>query len=148
MRRTTPTDGMLTQTAPLPYPLVDLLRGVQYRPDWTFAYFPNYDRGQGSVGDTLIIRVTTEDSNHPENKITVNHVFIVPAAAYDTRAWQRWLFEQILLVEKHEAMEWFKVDGGKPYAPNHGPGRDPYVIHEVGSVRDVRTSFRGEVNDH
>lgn len=32
----------------------------------------------------------------------------VPAAAYNEQSWTRWLLEQILLVEKHEAMEFFK----------------------------------------
>lgn len=33
----------------------------------------------------------------------------------------------------------------RPYAPNHGPGRDPYTVHELGTDMDRRTSFRGEV---
>jgi hypothetical protein len=35
----------------------------------------------------------------------------------------------------------------RPYAPNHGPGRNPYVVHELGLNIDARTSFRGIVRD-
>lgn len=67
----------------------------------------------------------------------------VPPAAYDRRSWQRWLFDQVLLVEQHEACEFFQVDGRRPYAPNHGPGRNPYTIHELGTAADAETDFRG-----
>lgn len=31
----------------------------------------------------------------------------------------------------------------RPYAPSHGPGNDPYLIREIGTVEDVETSFLG-----
>jgi hypothetical protein len=71
----------------------------------------------------------------------------VPPAAYDRRSWQRWLFEQFRLIESHEAAEFFQIGGERPYAPSHGPGHDPYMIREVGTVEDQRTTFRGELQD-
>jgi len=50
----------------------------------------------------------------------------------------------LVLVETHEAMEFFKVDKHRPFAPNHGPGRNPYSIHERGSDLDAHTMFTGE----
>ena len=90
-------------------------------------------------------------------EIRVNHYMPVPPAAYDGRSWRRWLFDQVLLVERHEAMEFFAltttsdVDGFtydpvRPYAPSHGPGNDPYLVREVGTDLDRRTSFRGDVD--
>ena len=73
------------------------------------------------------------------------HYFPVPPAAYDVRSWRRWLLEQVLLVERHEACEFFQLAGDRPYAPSHGPGNDPYLIRELGTDEDVRTSFRGEL---
>jgi hypothetical protein len=128
-------------------PLLDLLRGLTYKPGWSFYYIDDYDRGQGSVGATLLIQVSTLDTYHPENKITVNHLMPIPPASYDKRSWRRWLFEQILLVERHESCEWFNVDGLRPYSPSHGPGNDPYLVREVGTVIDQRTSFRGDVSE-
>ena len=45
-------------------------------------------------------------------------------------------------------MELFQIGEEHPYAPSHGPGNDPYMIREVGTVEDQRTSFTGELHDH
>ena len=92
------------------------------------------------------------------------HYMPVPPAAFDRRSWRRWLFEQLLLVERHEACEFFRFEYDtpnqigterlgtnhhveRPYAPHHGPGNDPYIVFEHGLDVDVRTSFRGEVKE-
>ena len=77
----------------------------------------------------------------------VHHYMPVPPAAYDRRSWQHWLLEQCLLVERHEACEFFTVDGDKPYAPNHGPGNTPYMIVVVDADIDRRTDFRGAIKE-
>jgi hypothetical protein len=86
----------------------------------------------------------------------------VPPAAFNRRSWKRWLFDQIELVERHERMEWFTLEYDTPnrigtqvlgtnhhvdhpYSPNHGPGNDPYIVAELTTDVDRRTSFRGEV---
>jgi len=134
------------QIAPYPYPLADLIAQLTYKRNWTFA-LDDMDRGQGSRGLTLNVLIYTPDSYHPDQTRGVRHFFIVPAAAYDIRSWRRWLFDRILDIETHEAMEFFKLDGVRAYAPSHGPGNDPYLIREVGTDEDVRTSFRGELKD-
>jgi hypothetical protein len=138
------------QTAPYPQELADLVESCAYRPGWRACLTPtDFDRGQGSVGLTLVITTKGYDTYHPERGETycVNHYFPVPPAAYDQRSWRRWLFEQFRLVEGHEAAEFFQVGGQRPYAPNHGPGRDPYTVHELGTDEDARTSFRGVLHD-
>ena len=50
----------------------------------------------------------------------------------------------MLAIETHEACEFFQVDGVRPFVPNHGPGRNPYTVLELGSVADAETTFRGE----
>jgi hypothetical protein len=136
----------MSQVAPFPEVLADLVVAVKYRPRWGFYLYDQYDRGQGSVGLTLIIRVVTVNSYPPHEDIVVNHLMPVPPAAYDRRSWQRWLFDQCLLVDRHEACEFFEVDGDKPFAPHHQPGADPYTVFEVGTDLERRTSFRGEIN--
>lgn len=42
-------------------------------------------------------------------------------------------------------MEYFQIGNERPYSPNHGPGNDPYMICEVGTDEEKRTSFRGVV---
>jgi hypothetical protein len=145
----------MRQHAPDPVPLRELVAGLRYRDGFTFRLTGNdYDRGQGSEGLTLIINITGRNSYPPHNPVSVNHLFPVPPAAYDRRSWQRWLFDQIGLVELHERCEWFTLAGQpdeagllKPYAPCHGPGNDPYLVREVGTEEDVRTSFRGVLDD-
>ena len=97
-------------------------------------------------GLTLSIITSTINSYPPHGPVRVRHLFAVPAATYNRASWQRWLFQRFLDVERHECMEFFTVDGDKPYAPNHGPGWDPYLITTVEATDvDRRTSFRGDV---
>lgn len=138
---------MIKQAAPYPTALRSLVDRISYKPGWKFHLIDNLDRGQGSEGMTLIINIATIDSYDRERKFHVNHYMIVPAASYDERSWKRWLFEQVLLVERHEASEFFMVDGSRPYAPNHGPGHDPYVVRELGTPEDARTDHRGALKD-
>lgn len=156
--------GTMSQTAPYPTVLAELVGKLQYRPGWTFA-LRDMDRGQGSMGLTLDIITTGYNSYHIEDgeNYRVHHFMLVPPAAYDRRSWQRWLFEQLLLIERHEAMEFFRFEYDtpnhigtevfgsnhhvdRPYAPHHAPGNDPYIVFEHGTEEDVRTSFRGELN--
>lgn len=150
----------MSQSAPFPEILAQLVGRVRYREGWTFT-LEHRDRGQGSVGLTLCILINTVDSYHPGQRRQVMHYFIVPAAAFDLQSWRRWLFDRCQDVDTHEACELFQLvlegdfvkrDGSistehveRPYAPNHGPGRDPYVIFEYATDEQRRTSFRGEV---
>lgn len=138
----------MNQTAPDPVDLYELVDKVAYRPGWTFS-LRDLDRGQGSEGLTLDIVTCGYNSYRPEQgqNYRVHHYMPVPPASYDRRSWQRWLFEQCLLVERHEAMEFFTVDGDHVYAPNHGPGNDPYIVAELATDEDRRTSFRGTVKE-
>lgn len=137
---------LMSQQAPNPVLLVEMVDQLTYKAGWEFEFEDYLDRGQGSAGCTLVITITTPNSYNPEELRRVAHYMPVPPAAYDTRSWRRWLLEQVLLVERHEACEFFTIAGGKPYAPSHGPGNDPYLVREVGTDLDVRTSFRGEVS--
>lgn len=138
--------AVMRQEAAFPDLLADLVGKVAYRPGWVFMLHDDLDRGQGSKGLTLVITVKTTDSYPPHDTIRVAHYMPVPPAAYDARSWRRWLFDQCVLVDRHEAMEFFEIDGEKPYAPSHGPGNDPYLIREVGTDLDRRTAYTGEVN--
>jgi hypothetical protein len=141
---TEPTRYM-AQSSPWPDELEDLVSKCTYRKSWTVD-LEHTDRGQGSQGLTLTITTWTVNSYRQDEHMGVRHLFIVPAAAYDRRSWQRWLFERFRDVESHEAAEFFTIDGAKPYAPLHLPGSDPYMIAEHASWEEVDTSFRGERN--
>lgn len=137
----------MTQTAPDPAELRDLVTRVRYRNGWKFA-LGDVDRGQGSAGLTLAITVTGPDSYHPQRTRSVVHYMIVPAAAYDRRAWRWWLFEQCQAVDQHEAGEFFRFTGddgteARPFPPNHSDGRNPYQILELGTIEDAETDSGG-----
>lgn len=134
----------MTQSAAYPHDLASLVQRLQYKQGWSFS-LTHKERGQGCEGLTLSVLVECEDSYNPGMRLNVMHYIIVPAAAYDERAWMRWLLDQILLIESHEACEFFKVDGRRPFSPNHGPGRNPYSILEKGTPIDAATLFTGEV---
>lgn len=135
-----------TQMAPWPDELIDIVGKLTLptRPGWRF-WIGHEDRGQGSQGLTLTVLVVGPDSYHPEREVRVGHLFPVPPASYDRRSWQRWVFDRLRDVDIHKLCEGFTVEGVKPYAPSHGPGNDPYLIREIGTDVDRRTSFRGEL---
>jgi hypothetical protein len=156
----------MRQEAPDPKPLRDLVKRHRGKPgERVYLTGDDYDRGQGSHGLTLIVNITGPDSYDPERHISVNHLFPVPPAAYDVRSWRRWLFDRLSDVDRHERCEWFqevrtsprgfiRSDGShvdevveRPYAPSHGPGNDPYLVREIGTDEDRRTSFRGELQE-
>lgn len=131
------SDSENVNTAPFPVELARLVESVRYKNGWTVR-LRSIDRGQRSVGLTLVIKCCVRDSYAQEDGRSVLHYFPVPPAAYDRRSWQRWLFDCFLLVERHECMEFFMIDGKRPYAPSHGPGNDPYMIRERGTDEDAR----------
>lgn len=146
--------GVMVQQAPYPADLADLVEKTSLWPDWhvwldDIVRDPADTHGAEGRGLTLIIRTKGYDTYHPERgqDYRVNHYFIVPAATYNRAAWQRWLFERYCDVWKHEAMESFCVDGERPYAATHGPGDDPYVVHDFATDERRRTSFRGVVKE-
>jgi hypothetical protein len=135
-----------TQTAPYPGVLADLVDLMAYRPGWTFA-LSHQDRGQGSEGLTFIVTSLGYDTYNPDRGETyrVRHFFPVPPAAFNEQSWRRWLLDRMVEIETHECCEFFQIDGERPYAPQHGPGNDPYVIFEHGDELQRRTRFDGTV---
>lgn len=47
------------------------------------------------------------------------------------------MLDRIHDVEIHEMCEFFVLDGARPYAPNHGDGRDPYTIFEYADAAET-----------
>jgi hypothetical protein len=141
---------LMTQTAPFPQALADLVARCSYRPGWLLALEDTLRDGEShdgeAVGLTLVVTTLGFDTYNPDRgqHYRVNHYFPVPAATYNERSWQWWLFERLLLVERHEAMEFFVIGEARPYAPMHGPGNDPYLVTVERSELDTRTNFRGE----
>lgn len=139
-------DPRATQVSPFPQELADLVDKLKYKDGWRFR-LNQIDRGQGSEGLTLAITIDCVDTYNLEMPMRIVHYMPVPPAAFNEGSWKRWLLSQILLVEQHEACEFFQIDGKRPYAPHHGPGCDPYQIFEHGDLQDARTNYLGEKRD-
>lgn len=136
---------MNTNQAPYPEDLDEIVNNLEYRPGWTFGLV-DIDRGQGSEGLTFIVTSQGYDTYNVNRGETykVRHYFIVPAASYNRRSWLRWVLDRLIDIETHEVCEFMQVDGKRPFAPNHGPGFDPYVVREMNTIEDAETTFRGD----
>lgn len=127
--------------------LAALVQKTKCKPGWKFQLrdeggVPFYDK---PAALRLIITVPGLDAYNAENEMNVSHVFPVPTATYNEKAWRRWIFERCRGVENHELGEWFKVGDERPFAPLHGPGEDPYTVHEFRDDVDRRTMQSGRI---
>jgi hypothetical protein len=118
--------------------LDDLVSRARCKPGWSFAL--RYEGG----AHRLVIFVTGPNSRADGN-VTVAHYFPVPEATFNERSWRRWIFEMCRRVENHELGEWFGIGEERPFAPLHGPGEDPYTVHEFRDVVDARTNQDGTI---
>lgn len=121
--------------------LASIVDKVKCKPRWSF-------RLEKESGDLrLVIRVVGYDSAKPDDlqPRTIDHFFPVPTATYNERTWRRWVFERCRGVENHELGEWFRVGSEWPFAPLHGPGEDPYTVHEYRPAEDALTTQDGSV---
>lgn len=115
--------------------LAEVVSRIRYKPGWTFE-LAEIDRGQGSEGLTLMIGATVPNSID-DGAVGILHLMPVMPAAYDQETWTRWVMDQILLIEQHEALEWFQVGDARPFFPEHAPGRNPYTIAQVKTREQV-----------
>jgi hypothetical protein len=113
--------------------LGELVSKVQCKPGWRFKLIDEDEALR------LRITVTGPNSREPGN-ITVHHFFPVPTAAYNEKTWRRWIFEQCRNLENHELGEFFKIGDERPFLPLHGPGENPYTVHEFRDPVDALTN--------
>lgn len=139
------TGGFAYQTSPYPTELAKIISELKYRPGWHFA-LESFERDPGSGGLTFKVLSRGYDTYHVERgeNYAVWHYFPVPPATYNRQSWMEWVRDRLLEVELHEACEFMVVDGKRPFAPNHGPGWNPYVVRSLNTVEAAETTFRGE----
>lgn len=121
--------------------LAQVVSEITYKDGWTLRldYIERpTEQYTGSEGLTLRIHAVVPNSVKPGQVTYVEHWMAVPPTSWARDAWVRWVLDQIILVETHEAMEFYSVGGFKPYFPAHGPGRDPYEISLTDAEIDRR----------
>jgi hypothetical protein len=118
-----------------------IVESVRCKPHWSFRIVEE----NGAL--RLVIRVPGYDSATPNEltRMTIDHFHPVPAATYNEATWRRWVFEQCRRVENHELGEWFRIGDERPFAPCHGPGEDPYTVHEYRPEADALTTQDGSM---
>lgn len=137
----------ITMSAPWPDELDDLVNRARHFEGWHFRLVDGtFDDGK-VTGLRLIITVTGPDAYHPDGlRRAIAFHYPVPPVTYDRPSWQRWLFDRVLDVRRHTdgeglSFEYRRPGPGRdgeavvrerPFAPFHGPGRDPNRTVEVG----------------
>jgi len=147
------SDGICTPPSMTDYSALQwVVSSLRYKPGWSFrlVHGPSMNYGvTGTIADAtgcvtsagspaffaqsgetvlLAITLTSPDSDEPRRMISVTHHLTVPP--YEVMPWKRWVLEQILLVERHEACEFYQIGGDRPFYPDHGPGANPYQLRE------------------
>lgn len=148
---------VMESTAPWPVELEDLVSRARAYQGWTFR-LENGTFDDGQVTQLrLIITIRHVDSYHPEHGRTTEFHYPVPAVTFDRASWQRWIRDRVSDVHIHEDGEALAfiyrrpiIDGEqvevleRPFAPFHGPGRDPNRNVEIGvDPMEARVSQSG-----
>jgi hypothetical protein len=113
------------------------------KPGW---YFELMDEGGAK---RLVITITGVDNYDHDRRKTVCHIHPVPITTYNEKSWRRWIFEQCIRTMNHEIGESLRFgrDEVRPFAPMHGPGEDPYTVHEWRSETDALTTQDGTLRE-
>lgn len=153
--------------------LAKVVERVQCKPGWSFCLVdedgalrlvitvPGYNSAGAATTDRLLWLVERiyrgsdpastlaveeiRNAKIEHDRFTVRHFRPVPTATFNEKTWRRWLFEQCLAVENHELGEWFRDGAERPFAPLHGPGEDPYTVHEFRPEADALTTQDGSL---
>ena len=123
--------------------LEKVINETQGPPGWTFEL-------RDEEGDKyLVILVRSQDNYKWEVKRTTGHYHPVPPAIYTEEVWRRWIFDQCLRTYTHELGELlrFGLNEERPFAPMHGPGEDPYILHDRRTDQQALTTQDGSLRE-
>lgn len=118
-----------------------VVQETKCKPGW---YFRLEDEGGAK---RLVITIVSVDNYDHSQKYTVAHYHPVPITTFNEKSWRRWIFEQCIRTMNHEIGESlrFGPDEVRPFVPCHGPGEDPYTVHEFRSEIDALTTQDGSL---
>jgi hypothetical protein len=121
--------------------LAKVVSEAKCKPGWSFKL-----ADEGGAKRLFIKIVGVNNYNHDE-PFAVIHVHPVPITTYNEKSWRRWVFEQCIRTMHHELGESlrFGPEELRPFAPMHGPGEDPYTVHEIRPEVDALTTQDGSL---
>lgn len=122
--------------------LWDIVEQTKCKPGWTFNLVSDKEGNK-----TLHITISGVNNYDHSKPFVVTHCHPVPMATYNEKSWKRWILEQCLRTMNHELGESlrFGPNEERPFAPMHGPGEDPYTIHEWRPESDALTTQDGSI---
>lgn len=123
--------------------LARVVAETRCKPGWSF-YMADEEGAK-----RLVIQIKGVHNYDHSQPFTVNHFHPVPITTYNERSWRRWIFEQCIRTMNHEIGESLRFgdDEVRPFVPMHGPGEDPYTVHEWRSEDDALTTQDGSLRD-
>ncbi len=123
--------------------LTKVVQDTKCKPGWSFRLIDE------DGAKRLVITIEGVDNYNHARPFTVGHYHPVPTTTYNEKSWRRWILEQCIRTMNHELGESlrFGPDEVRPFAPMHGPGEDPYTIHEVRSETDALTIQDGSLRE-
>lgn len=113
------------------------------KPGWSF-HLADEDGAK-----RLVITIKGVNNYDHSKPFTVSHWHPVPIATFSERVWRRWIFDQCIRTMNHEIGESlrFGPEELRPFAPMHGPGEDPYTVHEWRPESDALTIQDGSLRE-
>ncbi len=105
-----------------------IINNLTYKENWSFSI-----GSYASWQKILKIQLNVRDSNPPIRKgmttqVLVDHQFPIPPYFMTHEEAERWILDCTILVEQHEACEFFRIGERAPFYPNHDIGGHPYRI--------------------
>lgn len=100
-----------------------LLKHVTYKPGWRLSVMHNLfveSQPFGGVPMSVNVRIDiqTENSARPGSMIQLTSIRPVDVCVYTIEELQAGLFDAVIRMERHEASEFFRVDGVAPFWPH------------------------------
>ncbi len=124
--------------------LEQIVSETKCKPGWSFRL------ADEDGAKRLVIRINGFHNYAPFLPFTVDHYHPVPITTYNEKTWRRWIFEQCIRTMNHELGESLRFgpdesSSVRPFAPMHGPGEDPYTVHEWRPEVDALTIQDGSI---
>lgn len=120
-----------------------VVKSTKCKPGWSFRLVDE------DGAKRLVIRISGVNNYDHSQPYTVDHFHPVPITTYNKKSWKRWIFEQCIRTMNHEIGESLRFSEGdaeeRPFAPMHGPGEDPYTVHEWRPETDALTTQDGSL---
>jgi hypothetical protein len=103
--------------------------GLTYKPGWRIRLLtpgPHIWWPTGAARYLELCFPATDSTTGAVLPFGIRHEFPVPPRG-TKGGWERWLLGRILDAEHHETMEFFEINGHRPFYPDHGG--TPATLH-------------------